>query len=53
MNISEYKQKITDLIIILENELKNNGFNFQHPRILEISKELDELVLQFMKNKRK
>jgi hypothetical protein len=51
MNILENKQKITELMVILEKELKNNDYNFQHPRILEISKELDKLVLQLMKNK--
>ena len=51
MNILEIKQKINELMFLLEIELKNNNYDFKHPRILEISKELDDWVLQLMKKK--
>ncbi|WP_375295213.1 Spo0E family sporulation regulatory protein-aspartic acid phosphatase [Paenibacillus sp.] len=45
-------EKIDALRNKLINSASDNAFDFQHPAVLEVSKELDQLIVEWMRSKK-
>jgi hypothetical protein len=44
-------REIAHLKNLLENTAKQHKYNFMHPKVLELSQKLDDLIIKIMKEK--
>jgi hypothetical protein len=47
MNIEELVKQIEWLRLQLVQVIHENNFNLQHPRVIEVSQQLDTLIVQY------